>query len=185
MSEKEQYALPEDDYYFMIRTPVRKEGDASVGVSYGAYLVYFGVAILNGATSLDTPSMVAYKFSDYLVVTDGDLQHMSLGEFEALKSSGSAPKLRCVNISDFSDLFERMGVKPSTKTKADVSYERYQALVKKMQDGKSAAGDIGRALREWQKAGQVLHEEASSILCEIQFSMELDGGSINGDSDPV
>lgn len=174
-------SIPEDNYFVSLRTRTSKEGDAQVGLTYGAYVIVFGAMVMAGAISSESPTMLNLRFADYLVVIDGEIKHLCRSEFDNLVGDKSTPTLTSVTLEDFSDLFVKMGIRAPSA--ADARYERYLELIRKMNEGHTSAGDVGRALREWQRTGAELHKEAASILDEIQFTFDLDGGSIDGEQD--
>lgn len=169
--------LPSDNYYIPLRTKA-KSGDASMGVTYGMYLILYGAIIHTGVYPGEQPSMTALRFADCLVVTNEELRHASYGELEIKLSQDALTK---VSLSDFSSIFYDLGVEKMTQS--DVNYARYQHLIYRLNQGHQTAGEVGRALRGWQQSSMSLRKEAEYIISQLQNTLDLEGGSMNGDED--
>lgn len=179
--------LPSDDYFIQLRTKIRNSGEAQAGISYGMYVILFGAMIQSGAITSETPTMLAYRFADYLVVSDGELSHMSFGEFHNAFGGEGAPSMTHVKPSAFSSMFADMGLAPTVEVSVpvkDEGYERYLELVRKIHEGQKTASDIGRALSTWKKVGKQLNSEIQEVIDDIQGSFELVGGSVDDESSP-
>lgn len=174
------------NYYVQIRTPARKEGDAQVGITYGLYLALFGAIVTSGAMCSGNPTFDAYNFADYIIVRNGDIRHASRSCVDKAIMELGREGFPQVTISDLIPVFSSMGIvqQPNegvAATLSDVSYERYQNLIKRLHEGSASAGEAAKALRAWQSAGKATHEEATAIINEIQFGFDLEGGKMNDD----